>query len=958
MKQFLLTAALMAGLYGTAEAAPAKLFASNLGNGIAPSNGLVGIGTATVRFGVFPDDYEFDGKTFAVLDADFIQVAQSNAPLNVGGQRGFFDLEFEYDTDALFEGTPYSEIAGRKIHVWILNGATPATAPQQAIFSTAQTFVTPDGLFPNHSFVSPDSGALELVAHIGGLAGGTNIGGTANAHTTAGDDYRVTDVGATRTPDDEVVFQGSAVTFTAVADTSFVPTYQWRFNGKNIAKANAATLNLASVTPKNSGVYDCVVTDGPVTVTSNEVELQVFSAKPTFTQQPVGDVVALGSAITLNAEAVAPEGVVYQWKKGANLPGATDPQLEINKARPEDAGAYVCVASNAPSQPPVSGGGSTNSLPAEVVVIDTEARMIGGAEGGALKLNAIFFGKPARFQWKRNGVDLVNGGQFAGVTGKTLAIKGLTNANDGDVYTCEIFAGNATAGFDSLESGDFTLSVFEGAPTFATGDNPIVLPAATLGADYLPFQIPADGASLFAVSGLPKGMTVNAATGIISGRPTALNKNPAEPFNLTITLTNGKAKVQRPATLLVNNILTNLDGVYTAWIARSTFSGGYSHTGNLGGRIDMTLTKLGSISGNLILGAAKPIKFTGFLNDPAAASPTATILIRRPGLSFVPLEFVFTIQTPDGADTARKVLSSAVIRDAFLVPGQTGIRSTTVTGWRRKFDGKNPTNLYPGVYNIAVTAAGNSDTRPKGATLLNLAIKADGSVKLVGTSADGEKLAGATFVGPTGQVLVFNPLYTPAKGSLVGNLQLNNGTPAEGVNPANDDTVGGTLSWLRPQNTSTKTRAYAGGFNLPNGDLTIAGGRYARTDKTRTILDAAPGVAALLEFSDAGLSDTDPADPARPDVALTLVDAKKFSIVGNNPRLVKLKLDAAKGLFSGTFSYDGAVNRTVKFQGHVIRNGGGAGQWQGFGRFLLTQNPGNRTDPVESGLVTLSLDEE
>lgn len=950
MKQFLLTAALMAGLYGAAEAAPAKLFASNLGNGIAPSNGLVGIGTATVRFGVFPDGFEFEGKTFAQLDAAFTQVAQSNAPLNVGGQRGFFDLALDYDTGA--------GVDGETIYVWILNGATPATAPQQAIFSTAQSFVTPDGLFPNHSFVSPDSGALELVAHLGGLAGGSNIGGTANAHVTEGDDYRVTDVGASRTPADEVVFQGSAVTFSAVADTSFLPTYQWRFNGKNIAKANAATLNLASVTPKNSGVYDCVVTDGPVTVTSNVVELQVFSAKPTFTQQPVGDVVALGSAITLNAEAVAPEGVVYQWKKGANLPGATDPQLEINSARPEDAGAYVCVATNAPSQPPVPGGGATNSLPAEVVVIDTEDRAVGGSLGGIVKLNARFFGKPARFQWKRNGVDLANGGQFAGVTASSLAIKGLTNGNDGDVYTCEIFAGNATVGFDSLESGDFTLSVYDGAPTFATGDNPIVLPPATLGADYPPFQIPADGASLFAVSGLPKGMAVDAATGIIAGRPIALNKNPAAPFNLVITLTNGKNKVQRPATLLVNNILTDLDGVYTAWIARSTFSGGYSHTDNLGGRVDMSITKLGSISGNLFLGAAKPIKFIGFLNDPAAASPTATILIRRPGLSFVPLEFVFTIQTPDGADTARKVLSSAVIRDAFLVPGQTGIRSTAVTGWRRKFDGKNPTNLYPGVYNIAVTASGESDTRPKGATLLNLAIKADGSVKLVGTSADGEKLAGATFVGPTGQVLVFNPLYTPAKGSLVGNLQLNNGTPAEGVNPANNDTVGGSLSWLRPENTSTKSRAYAGGFNLVAANLTIAGGRYARTDTSRTILDAQPGAAALLEFSDAGLSADEPADPARPDIALTLVDAKKFTLGANNPRLTKLKLDAAKGLFSGTFSYDGAVNKTVKFQGHVIRNGGAAGQWQGFGWFLLTQNPGNRTDPVESGLVTLSLEEE
>jgi hypothetical protein len=720
-----------------------------------------------------------------------------------------------------------------------------------------------------------------------------------------------------------------------------------------IAKANSSTLNLAAVMPRSSGVYDCVVTDGTVTVTSNEVELLVFSAKPTFTQQPVADVVALGSAITLNAEAVAPAGVVYQWRRTANLPGAIDRQLEINRARPDDAGAYVCVATNAPSEPSVSGGGSTSSLAAEVVVIDPEARTIGGVLGGSAKINAVFFGKPARFQWKRNGANLTNSGQFSGVTTRTLAIKGLTNANDGDVYTCEIFAGNTFAGFDSLESGDFTLSVFEGSPTFATVDDPIVLPPATLGADYTPFQIPAEGASTYAVSGLPKGMVVDAATGVISGRPVALNKNPATPFNLVITLSNGSARVTRAATLAVNNILTNLDGAYTAWIARTFFTGDYSHTNNLGGRIDMSITKLGSISGNLFLGVAKPIKFTGFLDNPAAASPTATILIRRPDLSFVPLEFVFTIQTPDVADTARKVLASAVIRDAYLVPGQTAIRSTAVTGWRRKFDSNNPTTLYPGSYNIAVTTTGDSETRPRGATLINLAIRSDGSVILAGTTGDGEKLAGATFVGPTGQVVVFNPLYTPAKGSLVGNLQLNNGTPAQGVNPANDDTVGGTLSWLRPQNTSLSTRAYSSGFNLAAANLTIAGGRYARTDSSRTILDAQAGATSQLAFTEAGLSTADPADPARPDIGLTLVDAKKFTISGNNPRLVNLKLDAVKGLFSGTFNYDGAVNRGVKFQGHVIRT---AGQWQGLGWFLLTQNPGNRTDPVESGLVTFSLD--
>ncbi|HCN28567.1 MAG TPA: hypothetical protein DIT64_07330 [Verrucomicrobiales bacterium] len=937
MKKILLTAALMLCLQGAVQAAPARLFASNLGNGIAPSNGLVGISTATVRFGYFPDAYDFSGKTFAQLNADFTQVAQSTAPLFVDGQRGFFDLDFDYETGSM---------DGKKIHVWILNGATAATAPQQAVFSTSQTFVTPDGIFPNHSFVSPDTGVMDLVAHVGDLADGADIGGAANAHTTVGDDYRVTDATASRTPEDEVIFQGTAVTFTAIADSSFNGIkYQWRLNGKNISKANSETLVIPSVTTKNTGNYDCVVTDDTVVVTTNVVPLQVLGIKPTFTMQPVSDVVAIGSAITLNALAVSPNGVNYQWKNKASLPGATDPQIEIANARPDDAGPYICVATNAAA---IQGGGSTNSLVAEVVVIDVQTREIGGPVGGTVKINAIYFGKAARFQWKRNGVDLTNGGQFSGVTTKSLGIKGLTNGNDGDVYTCQIFAGNAVAGFDSLESGDFNLSVFNGAPTFTTVDNLIVLPPATIGQDYTPFQIPANGASLFAVSGLPKGMVCHPQTGFVSGRPMALNKDPLVPFNLTITITNGKDKVTRPATILVNNILANLNGAYTAWIARSTFSGGYSHTNNLGGRIDMLITTLGSLSGNLFLGDAKPIKFTGFLNNPGAASPTATILIRRPGLNFVPLEFVFTIQTPDNGDTARKVLSSAVLRDAFLVPGQTGIRSTTVTGWRRKFDSKNPTATFPGIYNVAVTASGDSATRPKGATLATLTIKPDGSVTIVGTTGDGEKITGSTFVGPTGQVLLFNLLYTPLRGSIVGNLQLN---PGDAVIK---DTVGGTLTWRRPANTSIKTRAYAASFNLASGDLTIAGGRYAITDKNRRILDLAADTAALLEFSDAGLS---PANtPARPDINVTLQAGNKVQVnTANPPRLTKLVVNAAKGIFSGTFTYDGVANKTVKFQGHVIRNGGEMGSWEGFGWFMLTQVPGTTTSPVQSGLVTLGI---
>jgi len=923
MKQLFLTAALMLGLYGGAQAAPAKLFASNLGNGIAPSNGLVGVSTATVRFGVFPDGYVFAGKTFAQLNTAFTEVAQSTAPLIVGGRRGFYDLELDYTTGAGLDG--------QRIYVWVLNGGTAATAPQQAIFSTAQRFVTPDGLFPNHSYVSPDTGALELVAHVGALAGGANIGGLAGAHTTAGENYRVTDAEASRSPADEILFQGSTVAFSVIADSSFAPTYQWRRNGTNVSGAINATLNLANVQPAQSGNYDCVVRDGTVTVISNPVSLSVFSAKPTFTEQPRADVVPIGATANLSARAIGSSVVTYQWRKATKvLSSANEPQYEIVGATKDDAGTYSCNAVNA--------SGSTLSNTTEVVVLNTADQFVGGSAATSKSMSVVYYGKASGFRWKRNGAYIANSTKYAGVTTKTLMVKGLVAGDHGAVFTCEVTAGTGGSA-DTLESGDFNLSVFTGPPVFTVADSPIVFPDATIGENYAPYQIPGSNAASYTATGLPKGMVCNPNTGVISGIPTVRKPDPTVPFQVVVTITNGKLKVSRNATIVVKTIAEGVEGTYAATIARSVF-GSYSHTNNLGGRVDMVVNSSGAVTGSVTFGSAARISFKGFLNNPGSTTPSGTILIRRPSINTIPLVFNFTLGVV-GGNPANRTLTGT-FTDNSLVPGQSAVRTTAVTGWKKH---ANP-SLYAGTYNVAVTATGDSATRPKGASMMTLTIPADGSkVTLLGTTSDGQRLTGTTFVGGNGQVIIYNVLYDVSKGSILGNLLLNVGATAA------DDTVGGSLSWMRPANTSIGSRAYQSGFSLSG--LTIAGGRYVLSGDR--ILNVSADTNAELEFSDAGLSTATPPSPARPDIIVSLRAANGVVVSGANPRATKLRVDAAKGTFSGTFSYEGAANRVVSFQGHVIRNGGTAGQWQGFGWFMLTQSPGAETDAVQSGLVTLSL---
>ena len=69
---------------------------------------------------------------------------------------------------------------------------------------------------------------------------------------------------------------GAAATFSVVASGS--PTYQWRFNGANIASATASSYTLSNVQLSNAGNYDVVVSNSAGPVTSSVAVLTVISS--------------------------------------------------------------------------------------------------------------------------------------------------------------------------------------------------------------------------------------------------------------------------------------------------------------------------------------------------------------------------------------------------------------------------------------------------------------------------------------------------------------------------------------------------------------------------------------------------------------------------------------------------------------------------------------------------------
>ena len=107
----------------------------------------------------------------------------------------------------------------------------------------------------------------------------------------------------TTQPASQTVTAGANVTFTAAADGSPEPTFQWRKDGTAISGATSATLTLSSVSAASAGAYSVVATNTVGSATSNAATLTVNAAvvtvAPALTAQPQSVTAAPGGTVAL-----------------------------------------------------------------------------------------------------------------------------------------------------------------------------------------------------------------------------------------------------------------------------------------------------------------------------------------------------------------------------------------------------------------------------------------------------------------------------------------------------------------------------------------------------------------------------------------------------------------------------------------------------------------------------------
>lgn len=223
--------------------------------------------------------------------------------------------------------------------------------------------------------------------------------------------------------------QNAVSTTVFAGNVSGAVTYLWRKNGTALAPSvdhvvgtNSRQLLWANAQATDAGSYDCVVTDGVGTFTTNAFTVAVAAAAPTVLAPTVNTVAVSsttspgltyveGTPVTLSASATGTAPITYQWQRnGANISGATATGLDLGTLTAANAGTYTLNATNtlgtvASSAVTLTLANGSAIAPVILQNPTQQTTALGAATGFTVTAGGT---GTLSYQWKKDGVVLTS----------------------------------------------------------------------------------------------------------------------------------------------------------------------------------------------------------------------------------------------------------------------------------------------------------------------------------------------------------------------------------------------------------------------------------------------------------------------------------------------------------------------------------------------------------------------
>ncbi len=619
-------------------------------------------------------------------------------------------------------------------------------------------------------------------------------------------------------------------TFTSVRHWGESSAGIWKLVVRDRAPADSGRLSFASV--RIHGVEETV---------------------PTLVSHTAGLRVAEGATADFSATATGTR-YAFEWRRnGVAVGGSLTSDFSLAAMKLSDAGNYRVAAMTAV--------GEDESVNIPVSVVRVENRKVGGLEGRALRLTAAAAGPlPLQYQWKRGGVDLVEGVDATGTTASTLVLNGLNQAMEGG-YECTV-----SDGVRQLSAGLRQVVVtLKPVMVGQALDNAVV--SGQRGYAFEAANLP----TKFVAVGVPRGMKFDSKTGQLTGRPTRPGTYAIQVFAQNAA---GRSEVETYE-LVVEDLPPGTVNTFRGLVARQE-----ALNQQLGGTALVKVSPTGSYSGAMVLGGRR-FPFRGLLTtQPGGVAPTAEVVVRRGGLADLEITFEMAGAGPKVTGTAS---AGGLVEAWSAQPDHWSARARPATAW-------------VGSHTVALLVSG---APIMGTGFAVATISASGAVRLVGRSGNAQPFSQSAVLTELGEVPM-SALIDQRRDSVQGVLRFVPGTAPDLV----DGLVSGDLSWVRILQPESN-RLYREGFSRA---LVAEGRRYVRPEVGAVLMglplpgDVAGGWNAKIGFLSTGLTGA-VLESVLAAVPFRLETTHRAAFDGPaNPAAVRVAFNANTGLVTGSFA--------------------------------------------------------